>query len=93
MSYSGMHFEVLKIIALADVFSGFSVQKKEMLPGLSFKRSLQLGNWLNMLSQKSLNGWYAADMFKFFSFKEICWFYVLHLPKDIMLRILTFLGE
>lgn len=36
---------------------------------------------------------YAADMFKLFSFEEICWFYVLHLPKDIMLRILTFLGE
>lgn len=36
---------------------------------------------------------YAADMFNLFSFEEICWFYVLHLPKDIMLRILTFLGE
>lgn len=36
---------------------------------------------------------YAADMFKPFSFEEIRWFYVLRLPKDIMLRILTFLGE
>lgn len=74
MSYSGLHFEVLKIIALVDVFAGFSIQKNKMLSGLFFffkkTSTWELTPYVVPEIPKLLK--YAADMFKLFSFEEIC---------------------
>lgn len=73
MSYSGLHFEVLEIIALIDVSAGFSIQKNKMLSGLFFcKKSAtwELTPYVVPEIPKLLK--YAADMFKLFSFEEIC---------------------